>query len=272
MLQRLLLACVCLTPVAAWADLCAVASAKETYDGFDGLSKPLKEEISNYKKRWRSYCGKREASEVLALFEGLIVLAPKLQAEVESKHQEDFLEPLRNKLPTFVPAVQCFVYDGSTQCQASFEQFADVAAKGTVEDKLFAETYRAVRGYDTMPPWIHQTWDYGGCTRYGEFDWVGTLKKIDEARGNVQGKTYGDQLNELKHGLFDRIAGDVTREGTCSCKSKTAPLKDLPKVVAYLEKTKESAEYLGQARTLLSGLQKKKFKLRSDAEAHCSGG
>lgn len=253
------------------ADLCEVAGRSENYSGFDAFPKPLKDEIAAYRKQWRSWCGKREAGGVSGLFDAMLALSRKIDPVIRDR-DEDFLEALRNRLPAFVPSIRCFLYDGGTNCEASFEQFAEVASKGTMEDKIFAETYRDVRGYDTLPPWLQQTWDYGGCVRYGEYDWVATLKRVDDARQRVNGKTYTDQLNELKHSLLDTFSGDVSRQATCSCKTKTAPLKDLPKIVAYLEKSKDSREFLSQVRELLAGLRAKKFKLLSQAEAHCSGG
>ena len=253
-------------------DPCVAANAKESYVGFETVEKSLKDDVVAYRKLWREYCGKRTPAKVLGLFEALTAVAPKIQAQVAKTNDEKTLDALVKKLPDFVPAVSCFVYDGGSNCDASLEEFAVIAAAGTDEDKLFAETHRDVRGYGTLAPWYEQTWDYGGCIRYGEYDWVATLKKIDAAREKIQGKTYTVQLDEMKHGLLDVFAGDVTRQGTCSCKAKGAPLKDLPKVAAYLEKGRDSKEYLGQVRELLQGLKSKKFKMRSQAEAHCSGG
>jgi hypothetical protein len=29
-----------------------------------------------------------------------------------------------------------------------------------------------------FPPFIRKTWDYGGCVRFGEFDWTAAMKNI----------------------------------------------------------------------------------------------
>lgn len=252
-------------------DICAVARAKENFSGLE-VPAAFRAEAAKYRKRWADYCERPEPSRVTALYEAFLAFGPALDKWVAPEETQTVLDKMRAQLPTFLPGVSCYLYDGGTFCSMAHALLEPVALAGKAEDKLFAETFRDVRGYETTPPWIQQTWDYGGCARFGEYDWVANLRKIDDALDKTKATIYREQLQRLRGSLLSEISGDVTRQGICSCKAKGAPLEDLPKIIAYLEKRGDSKKPLSLARTLLQGLRSKKFSLRSEAEAHCSGG
>jgi hypothetical protein len=168
--------------------------------------------------------------------------------------------------PMFVPAFEGSFFE-QEYFRPSLEDFRKHSHLGTTEDKQFFASGITLQG--DFPAWMDRTWDYGGCLKFGEFDWVDALDRIVQVRKTLQSDIYKTLADKYETSLFD----DLIPEGkVCVCTRKEALMEDLQNVRSYLQKNPGLSSPLPRVESAIDALQQKKVTVNSESEAHCSGG
>ncbi len=139
---------------------------------------------------------------------------------------------------------------------------------GNAEDRTFFENQLSLEG--DFPPYITKTWDYGGCDRYGEFDWTGTLKNIARVKKQVKSTAYLKETALLEEGMFRELG---TSYDICTCKKKEAVLQDLLNVQKYIQE-RSGLRVTASPKSSKPSIRfsPERSTVKSEAEKHCSGG
>ena len=261
----------------------ACKAASEKVDYGSGLSIPdsTRELIESYRRDWKSLCSPN-GTRKLSLAE---IFAKAKQIESDFKKifdafdeailNEPNFDPRRSiainelvssRFPEFVPAFKG-AYGDHEMFSPSLAAFRASAALGNTEDRIFFRNQISLEG--DFPAYITKTWDYGGCTQFGEFDWDGTLKNIARIRKDVKTEAYLKQSSILEEGLFRELGANYD---ICTCGKKDAVLKDLLGVQKVLKKDPGFASHVPEVRKTIDSIQSGKIKINSEMEKHCSGG
>jgi hypothetical protein len=260
---------------------CKAANEKVDYGNGLSISEDTRSLIESYRQDWKRLCSSKVgAKQSLA---EIFVKAKQIEADFkkvfdafdESIINETNFDPRRsaaindlvsNKLPAFVPAFKG-AYGEHEIFSPSIEAFKKSAALGNPEDQTFFENQLSLEG--DFPPYITKTWDYGGCDRYGEFDWTGTLKAIAHVKKQVKNSAYLKESALLEESLFRELS---TSYDICTCRKKEAVLPDLLKVQKYIQKENVYASQVPKVQQTIDSIQTGKIQVKSEAEKHCSGG
>ncbi len=161
---------------------------------------------------------------------------------------------------------------------SSLSDFRKYAPLGDAEDILFFKEYFELRGETLFDPWISATWDYGGCRRFGEYQWVDTLKKIDSLKKNLTKTLYVEAVLEFEQhliifldGLYFRVS-DRRMSDICTCGDKSAVERDLNEILEHIVSKPGYEETADTIRKTLKGIHENEIQINSEAEKHCSGG
>jgi len=260
---------------------CRAASEKVDYGSGLSISDGTRSLIESYRKDWRSLCSSKGGSKP-SLAE-ILVKAKQIEsdfkkifdsfdesiineANFDSRRSAAINDLVSNKFPTFVPAFKG-AYGEHEMFSPSIDAFRKSAPLGNAEDRTFFENQLSLEG--DFPPYITKTWDYGGCDRYGEFDWTGTLKDIARVKKQVKSTAYLKESALLEEGLFRELG---TSYDICTCKKKEAVLQDLLNVQKYIRKEAVYASQAPKIQRTIDSIESGKIKVNSEAEKHCSGG
>ncbi len=190
---------------------CAAATAPVNYGRLLQVPDALKAEVEAYRQGWKEACAKKGGASLAALLargdrisKAFTALVDK--SGIKETKFEELHEQLQTAYPRFIPA-----FHGSMIEFEYFEPdmhvYARQAALGDAEDKLFFASRRALYGTDAHSfPWVKRTWDHGGCVRFGEFDWAGTVMRLETLESKLTSEAYRTRLSELK----DRIRRYLT--------------------------------------------------------------
>lgn len=271
----------------AQSAVCVAARMPEKYD--DRLLKIpelIKKHVSAYKKSWKLLCQKKSSSALRDAFVRGLDLEKDLISIVESagstgmegdegKKADRLHRYLETDLPKFIPAFQGS-YLEYVYFSLRYKDFQDFAQAADSEDKAFFDTYAELRGSGTFAPWYQQTWDYGGCVRFGEYDWVAALKKLDVVR-TIKFASYSRILSKLERDFVYVIDGsglkvEGSQKSICTCKAKELVANDLNKIAAFLETAKIRPELLKKIQELDLEIKQGRVTIMSDAESRCGGG
>jgi hypothetical protein len=138
-----------------------------------------------------------------------------------------------------------------------------------VEDRAFFAANIPLQ--TSYPPWLEKTWDYGGCDRFGEYNWTAALDTISALKQQLRSDIYKVAVSNYESAMFEAIS-ETRGTGVCSCRSKEAVGNDLRIIVAYLERHRELAGRVAAVRTKLDAIESGRISVSSQAEKHCSGG
>ncbi len=254
---------------------CSAASAKVEYGRLLAIPDALQAATEAYRAAWRSACARMKGASLGALLAQGDALA-KAYREVLDKSglKETKYEELHKLLgtiyPKFIPA-----FAGSMIEYEFFEPdlaiFARAAALGDDEDKLFFASHSDLYGTDPYAfPWLMRKTHFGGCVRFGTFDWVGTVARIEALEGKVKGDAYRMRLAELKERIRGYLAKPaVEREAgkkpvVDSCASQTRTL-------AAFETTAKGLAARKGWETAAAGLRKTAEDIRAGRVELCNG-
>ncbi|MBL8663038.1 MAG: hypothetical protein JNM29_09440 [Candidatus Odyssella sp.] len=259
----------------AAAGPCAAAAAKPDYGRVLPIPDALRAETEAYRAAWREACAKKKGASLGALLARGDALGKAYTAAIDkSGIKETKYEALHALLgtayPKFIPA-----FAGSMIEYEYFEPdlavFARQAAMGDAEDKLFFASHRLLYGADPHAfPWLKRTTHFGGCVRFGEFDWPGAVARIETLEGKVKAAAYRTRLAELKQRIqtylskpaFEREAGRKPVVDSCAPKARTlAEIETIAKALAARKGWEKAA----------AGLRKAADDIRANRVEVCSG-
>lgn len=276
--------------MAARSDACSAALKPEVYVSLPVIPDSLKDAIRLYRRDWLTLCSTKNSNVTLS---ALFHQAQKIEAQFDDVFRrthgetdktkdeterynrlDEVAEYIRTTLPSFVPAFEgsLYTYEFFRPSVAAFRQNVDL---GTAEDRLFFNGYAALLEDAEFSPWIEKTWDYGGCYRYGEYDWVDALTAVRKLRQSLASPVYLKLVNEFEADLVgvlsidDRSAND-NYGYICTCHEPQAVLQDLTAVRDYLYNQGTDASQ-GIDRTI-NAIRSGRLGIKSQKEKHCSGG
>jgi hypothetical protein len=253
---------------------CRAASEKVDYGSGLSISEDTRALIESYRKDWRNLCLSNSGSK--PTLAEIFVKAKQIEADFkkvfdsfdesiineanfDSRRSTAINDLVSNKFPTFVPAFKG-AYGEHEVFSPSIDAFRKSAPLGDAEDRTFFENQLSLEG--DFPPYITKTWDYGGCDRYGEFDWTGTLKNIAHVKKQVKSTAYLKESALLEEGLFRELG---TNYDICTCKKKDAVLQDLSDVQKYIRKEAVYASQVPKVQQTIDSIQSGKIQVKSEA-------
>jgi hypothetical protein len=260
---------------------CRAATEKVDYGTGLSISEGTRSLIESYREDWRSLCSSKggskptlaeifeKANQIEADFKKIFDSFDESiinEANFDSRRSAAINDLVSNQFPRFVPAFKG-AYGEHEMFSPSIDAFRKSAPLGNAEDRIFFENQLSLEG--DFPPYITKTWDYGGCDRYGEFDWTGTLKDIARVKKQVKSIAYLKESALLEEGLFRELG---TSYDICTCKKKEAVLQDLLNVQKYIRKEAVYASQVPKVQQTIDSIESGKTKVNSEAEKHCSGG
>lgn len=254
---------------------CAAAAMKADYGSLLRIPDALRGETEAYRAAWREACAKKKGASLAALLAkgdalGKAYTAAIDKSGIKETKYEELHALLGTAYPKFIPA-----FAGSMIEYEYFEPdlatFARLAAMGDAEDRLFFASHRALYGTDPHAfPWLKRTTHFGGCVRFGEFDWPGAVARIEGLEGKVKAAAYRTRLAELKQRIqsyltkpvFEREAGKKPVVDSCAPKARTlAELEKIAKALAARKGWEKAA----------AGLRKTADDIRANRVEVCNG-
>jgi hypothetical protein len=262
------------------ADLpgCQAAIANVDYGNILVIPDETRAVIESYRSLWRDFCSaatpKPTMAELVAKaklveerFDEVFVAYLQKRTPGERDANADAISDLVSKTyPGFVPAFEGSFYEQEF-FRPSLEEFKKHAQLGTAQDIVFFGA--GIPFHSEFPAWMERTWDYGGCLRFGEFNWTDALEKIVQLKRVIESDIYRNLIGEYEAAVIESL---VAEGNVCTCKRKEAVKEDLESALSYLEKEPEFASYIPLVRSKLNAIQTKAITVNSQAEKHCSGG
>lgn len=213
---------------------CAAATGKVEYGRLLQIPDSLKAEVEAYRAGWRDLCAKKKGGSLHALLArgdaiGKAFVAVVDKSKIKETKFEELHELLGAAYPKFMPA-----FAGSMIEYEYFEPdlsvYARQAALGDGEDKAFFASHRALYGTDPHAfPWLERSSHVGGCVRFGTFDFVATVARIEDLEAKLKAPPYRQRLADVKERIASYLAKPtVERDGgkkpvvdSCAPKAKT---------------------------------------------------
>lgn len=265
---------------------CKIARVKSTYTEVFKIPDDIKSYIIVYKKSWTDFCDHKKSASIheifsmaknleekfISIFNSRSLLPDKQNSgfdKVEEAH--NYLEKV---LPNFVPAFEGSILEYE-YFRPKISEFKEISKYGDNEDKLFFKLLSEMLGDFMLPPWYETSWDYGGCLRFGEYDWILAYEKLIEAK-KIKGAQYNkvilkqqDLLNKELEDLYFKIS-DKEFSKICTCKNKNDVKIDLEKLVTYLNKDKAYTSLVANLQKTLEAIKAGQIVVNSQAEKDCS--
>jgi hypothetical protein len=254
---------------------CAAASAKVEYGRLLQFPDSLKGEVEAYRAAWREACAAKTGASLGALLArgdaiGKAFIAVIDKSGIKETKFEELHELLGTAYARFIPA-----FSGSMIEYEYFEPdlavFGRQVAMGDGEDRLFFAAHRQLYGTDPHAfPWLQRSSHVGGCVRFGTYDWLATVARIEELEGKLKAPAYRQRLADLKERIqsylgkpgFEREAGKKPVVDSCVPKART---------IAELEKiAKGLAARKGWEKTA-AGLRKAVEDIKANRTEVCNG-
>jgi len=270
------------TPGRGQSAACVAAKASADYGTLIKVPDALKAEIAEYKAHWRAACASKEPVSL----HDLLVRARKIEAgfapildaaATDQSHVDDLHLAFSETYPSFIPAFEGSLIEFQ-YFSPNLDDFRDNEVLGTDEDRRFLDAYTELIGDATLYPWLMQTWDHGGCVRFGEYKWADTLKTLDGLRASVKGPAYRDMIDRLEEAMKEQwqTLGMPAEEGKppqiCTCENRNAVVPDLQSILtAIAQRSGYDATRAALQRTL-AGVEAGAIPVQVEAEKHCSGG
>ena len=261
---------------------CVAAKASADYGTLIKVPEALKTEIAEYKSRWRAACNSSKPSSL----NDLLVRARRIEAGFaaileaaagDQSHVDELHLAFSETYPQFIPAFEGSLIEFQ-YFTPNLDDFRDNEVLGTDEDRHFLDGYTELIGDATLYPWLMQTWDHGGCVRFGEYKWADTLKALDALRASVTGQAYLDMIAHLEEAMKDQwqtlgMATDEARPPViCTCENRAAVVPDLQSILGAIAGRPGYDATRAALRRTLAGVEAGAIPVRVEAEQHCSGG
>jgi hypothetical protein len=238
---------------------CAVANTRGPALESLSLPTPLKERLMAYRQRWRSLCA---GSASRPSVEDLLGEATEIRDAVEGEAADAIAAIPGRVLPGLGGG-----HEGTLDLDK--DEFSEAAgAKGTETDRHFWRHYPELSEH-RLPTWIEATWDYGGCWRFGDYDWIAALNAVSALRSRPLGPTYGRLLRWAEEGLWDGLAGP---HELCTCGPASAVVPDLEAILRFVDQTPSLREHAPAIGARIKAIRSGGVTVRSQADGHCSGG
>jgi|GEM_PF-2460630 len=275
--------------------IAAFTPVDENYTKSKNISDQTKKLLDQYRKNWQSLCRGQEGFTLNLLWNEAEELTRLEHKDAQGHSESDLCDRGEDgecyPIMLFTPGIAGLHAEGMLLGFApSQELFAENLVLGNQEDKDFFTTYTSL-GFDNSNnfyPWIDQTWDYGGCTKYGNYDWTKTLNILNALSKKVTGTAYRENIsastNDLIDGVTDNLLDhDFEYKGQhaftphiCSCDKKEAVLSDMEKVLEYAKShplnLKDGTAVSSRISEIITHIKNGKVDVLSQAERHCSGG
>ena len=270
--------------------ICKVARAKTTYSDLVKIPEDVKSYITEYKKSWTDLCDRKESASLhqaygMALnleknfspiFDSRSLQKRTLDVEAELKKENAAHDYLQKELPKFIPA-----FEGSLITYEYFQplilDFKEFSKNGNAEDKLFFQVLAEMKGDFILPPWLEGTWDYGGCLKFGEYNWILAFEKLNEAK-KIKAIEYSKVITEQQK-ILNKVFEDLFVESPdkkisdiCTCKKKVDVKADLEKLLVYLNKEKTHTNLVAKLQKTLAAIKTGQILVKSSDEVSCGGG
>jgi len=254
---------------------CAAAAAKVDYGRLLQIPDGLKAEVEAYRAGWREACAKKGGASLNALLVRGDAIAKAFVAVLDKSgiketKFDDLHTLFRETYPRFIPA-----FHGSVIEYEYFEPdlavYARQAALGDAEDKLFLSNHRALYGTDPHGfPWVMRSWDHGGCVRFGAFDWVGAVARIEGLEAKLKGEAYRRRLAELKDRIRSYLTepaakrGDGKKPVVDSCAPRARTIAELDKTAKGLQARKGWEKTVAGLRKTLDDIRANRTEICND--------
>jgi len=270
------------TPGRGQSAACVAAKASADYGPLIKVPDALKTEIAEYKARWRAACASKEPVSL----HDLLVRARRIEADFapildaaasDQSHVDELHLMLSETYPSFIPAFEGSLIEFQ-YFSPNLDDFRDNEVLGTDEDRRFLDTYTELIGDATLYPWLMQTWDHGGCVRFGEYKWADTLKTLDALRAAVKGPAYREMIDRLEEALKEQwqTLGMAAEEGKppliCTCENRNVVVPDLQSILAAIAQRPGYDATRAALQRTLAGVEGGAIPVQVEAEKHCSGG
>ncbi len=254
---------------------CAAASGKVEYGRLLQIPDSLKGEVEAYRAAWREACAKKRGAALHALLArgdaiGKAFVALVDKSKIKETKFEELHELLGTAYPRFMPAFAGAMIEYE-YFEPDLAAFARQVAMGDGEDKLFFAAHRQLYGTDPHAfPWLQRSSHVGGCVRFGTYDWLATVARVEELEGRLKAPAYRQRLADLKERIqsylakpaVEREAGKKPAVDSCAPKART---------IAELEKiAKGLAARKGWEKTA-AGLRKAVEDIKANRTEVCNG-
>ena len=271
----------------------AFTPVDENYAKSKNISDQTKKLLGQYRTHWQGLCRGQEGFNLGLLWNEADIVTKLSHEDAQGYPESDLCDRGENgecvPIMAFTPGIEGVYAEGTLQdLVPSQKLFAENIVLGSQEDKDFFTTYNSLNldNSNSFAPWVEQTWDYGGCTKYGSYDWVETLNKMDTLLKKVTNTGYIEHINSTRDRLLEDVTDNIvdfssidSKTEICACGKKEAVLTDLEKVLGYSKDHPFSYTIYGKkqdgAATLnyiIAKIKDKKITVNSEAERHCSGG
>jgi hypothetical protein len=264
---------------------CKAADARADYGELVEIPARTKALIESYRLGWRSLCGGRGdgpatlhdlVAQALAIqdrFSAVFERESEIWKATEDRDvawkRADAIHSLLSKgYPAFIPA-----FEGSL---VEHEYFSPSTAAfrlhgrlGDDEDRRFLESGTPIVDSRDTYPWFEYTWDYGGCVRFGEFDWTGELEKLFALEQSLTRPAYLESVATYEKAMLEALN---PWRNFCTCRRKESVLGDLSSVVEFLAGHPEYSSSAEPIQAKIDSIRAGEIEVRAEIEKHCSGG
>jgi hypothetical protein len=258
---------------------CMAANGRINYGKLIRPSVATHKQIIAYKRAWKAFCANKSGSinKLLTMAQridegvGRAINAANNARRLAGKNADRAHDDLQKRWPSFVPAFMGSIIE--------FEFFRvqmwvihRYAKWGDANDKLFFAEERKIFGNDEKShPWVRRTWDYGGCTLFGKYDWAGNIRKVDGLRARLGG-WYKRRLGEYHADMKHTIGLWAKNKEICTCGTAGTVVADLTRLQSFLAKRHRYRGYSRDIGTALRRLKSGQTKVLSDKLNQCKYG
>ncbi len=271
--------------------ICGVARAKPGYTHALKVSPALEAKVNAYRRAWVEFCD--EEPGAAGTLHNLILEAEKLEdafrpvvAHAAARRKklgrgtpdrEKLSDALDNalayRLPAFITGFEGR-FGEETYFRLSIERFRSAARLGDKVDRRFFKVTHKLRGPSALMPWYRMTWDYGGCVRFGEYDWIGVLEDLREFREEFTRPAYAKELRRIESMLlaFLTQARKPYPKDLCTCGDTGQVIADLEEVLRYFKSRKGFKKRANALNRYMGRIDTERVHILSEKNGSCSGG
>lgn len=258
---------------------CLAATAPVKYGNLIRPDGATRAAIRLYRAAWARFCRQKSGS-----LNRLLTLADRVETGVEraiaaahaarrltGKNADRAHDDLQKRWPAFVPAFMGSIieYEFFRPQMRVFHRFIKW---GDARDRQFFAAEKQIFGTDfKAAPWIRRTWDYGGCTRFATYDWVGNVRRVDGLRAQLSG-WYRRRLGAYHDSLKQTITQWSKAKEICTCGAPGTVVPALTRLQAFLAKRHRYRGYSRPLRTTLRRIRSGETKVLSDKLRQCKYG
>lgn len=256
--------------------IAAITPVDENFSNSKNISNETKKALDEYRKNWQDICsGKKERTLAPLWVEAKKLTDLKKSKDNFSSALCDSINDECGDIVEFAPGIGGLYAEGMLLgFRQSQKIFAENIKLGTQEDKEFFATFVLLNidNANNFLPWVEQTWDYGGCTKYGDYDWVGTLKIFDELSKKISSPKYLEEINLARNDITNYDPNNVYQTKICTCGDKKMVTSDLEKILQYANGNALYKEKASGIVNFIQEIKSGKISVLSETERHCSGG